>query len=85
MGLVFSGRSAALFAVLAGIGLALTTGKQEPRQGTDLWAARSGVAMRALVIAVVGLTLGGLDVNIAVIPCTMPSCSFASCRFWDCG
>ncbi|MBU8867130.1 MULTISPECIES: heparan-alpha-glucosaminide N-acetyltransferase domain-containing protein [Paenarthrobacter] len=67
VGLVFSGRSAALFAVLAGIGLALTTGKQEPRQGLDLWAARSGVAMRALVIAVVGLTLGGLDVNIAVI------------------
>lgn len=67
VGLVFSGRSAALFAVLAGIGLALSTGKQEPRRGTDLWAARGGVAMRALVIAVVGLTLGGLDVNIAVI------------------
>lgn len=67
MGLVFSGRSSALFAVLAGIGLALSTGKQEPRSGADLWAARGGVAMRALVIAVVGLTLGGLDVNVAVI------------------
>ncbi|MFE4195481.1 heparan-alpha-glucosaminide N-acetyltransferase domain-containing protein [Paenarthrobacter sp. NPDC056912] len=67
VGLVFSGRSAALFAVLAGIGLALSTGKQEPRSGKDLWAARSGVSMRALVIAVVGLTLGALDVNIAVI------------------
>ncbi|MCD4850198.1 DUF1624 domain-containing protein [Arthrobacter sp. AK01] len=67
VGLVFSGRSAALFAVLAGIGLALSTGKQEPRKGSELWAARGGVAMRALVIAVVGLTLGGLDVNIAVI------------------
>ncbi|MGO4147007.1 heparan-alpha-glucosaminide N-acetyltransferase domain-containing protein [Paenarthrobacter sp. YAF11_1] len=67
VGLVFSGRSAALFAVLAGIGLALSTGKQEPRAGSDLWSARGGVAMRALVIAVVGLTLGGLDVNVAVI------------------
>ncbi|WP_369746374.1 heparan-alpha-glucosaminide N-acetyltransferase domain-containing protein [Paenarthrobacter sp. AMU7] len=67
VGLVFSGRSAALFAVLAGIGLALSTGRQEPRTGNDLRAARGGVAMRALVIAVVGLTLGGLDVNVAVI------------------
>ncbi|TVU60410.1 DUF1624 domain-containing protein [Paenarthrobacter nitroguajacolicus] len=67
VGLVFSGRSAALFAVLAGIGLALSTGKQEPKSGMELWAARGGVAMRALVIAVVGLTLGGLDVNVAVI------------------
>ncbi|MEV7605561.1 heparan-alpha-glucosaminide N-acetyltransferase domain-containing protein [Paenarthrobacter sp. NPDC089322] len=67
VGLTFSGRSAALFAVLAGIGLALSTGKQHPRHGMELWAARGGVAMRALVIAVVGLTLGGLDVNIAVI------------------
>ena len=67
VGLVFSGRSAALFAVLAGIGLALGTGKQEPRTGKELWSARGGVAMRALVIAVVGLILGGLDVNVAVI------------------
>ncbi|MFJ5955783.1 heparan-alpha-glucosaminide N-acetyltransferase domain-containing protein [Paenarthrobacter sp. NPDC092416] len=67
VGLTFSGRSAALFAVLAGVGLALSTGKQEPRRGMDLWTARSGVAMRALVIAVVGLSLGGLEVNIAVI------------------
>ncbi|MFJ4028113.1 heparan-alpha-glucosaminide N-acetyltransferase domain-containing protein [Paenarthrobacter sp. NPDC089989] len=67
VGLTFSGRSSALFAVLAGIGLALSTGKQEPREGAGLWAARRGVAMRALVIAVVGLMLGGLDVNIAII------------------
>ncbi|MCP2046220.1 UNVERIFIED_ORG: putative membrane protein [Paenarthrobacter nicotinovorans] len=67
VGLVFSGRSAALFAVLAGIGLALSTGKQTPRSGAELWSARGGVAMRAVVIAVVGLALGGLDVNVAVI------------------
>lgn len=67
IGLAFSGRAAALFAVLAGIGLALSTGKQHPPQGQELSGARRGIALRALVIAVVGLFLGGLDVNVAVI------------------
>jgi hypothetical protein len=67
IGLTFSGRAAALFAVLAGVGLALSTGKQKPPAGGELWAARRGIAMRALVIAAVGLTLGGLEVNVAVI------------------
>ncbi|MFP5313068.1 MAG: heparan-alpha-glucosaminide N-acetyltransferase domain-containing protein [Actinomycetes bacterium] len=67
IGLTFSGRAAALFAVLAGVGLALSTGKETPLAGPGLSAARRGVALRALVIAVVGLTLGGLDVNVAVI------------------
>jgi uncharacterized membrane protein len=67
VGLAFSGRAAALFAVLAGIGLALSTGKERPLAGDQLWAARRGVALRALVIAVVGLFLGGLEVNVAVI------------------
>ncbi|WP_347110598.1 heparan-alpha-glucosaminide N-acetyltransferase domain-containing protein [Paenarthrobacter sp. S56] len=67
IGLTFSGRSSALFAVLAGIGLALASGKEEPRQGPELWAARRAVATRAVVIGAVGLMLGGLDVNIAII------------------
>ena len=67
IGLTFSGRAAALFAVLAGVGLALSTGKQHPLEGSALAAARRGIALRALVIAVVGLTLGGLEVNVAVI------------------
>ncbi|MET4095623.1 heparan-alpha-glucosaminide N-acetyltransferase domain-containing protein [Arthrobacter sp. UYCu712] len=67
VGLVFSGRASALFAVLAGIGLALSTGKQQPLQGPDLWAARRGIALRALVVGAVGLSLGGLEVNIAII------------------
>jgi hypothetical protein len=67
IGLTVSGRAAALFAVLAGIGLALSTGKQRPLEGSALSAARRGIALRALVIAVVGLALGGLDVNVAVI------------------
>jgi hypothetical protein len=67
IGLTFSGRAAALFAVLAGVGLALSTGKDTPLQGSELSAARRGVALRALVIAAVGLTLGGLEVNVAII------------------
>ncbi|WP_324644694.1 heparan-alpha-glucosaminide N-acetyltransferase domain-containing protein [Pseudarthrobacter sp. LT1] len=67
IGLTFSGRAAALFAVLAGVGLALSTGKDKPLEGPGLSAARRGVALRALVIAAVGLTLGGLDVNVAII------------------
>lgn len=67
IGLTFSGRAAALFAVLAGVGLALSTGKQVPPEGTALSAARRGVALRALVIAAVGLSLGGLEVNLAII------------------
>ena len=53
VGLVFSGRASALFAVLAGIGLALSTGKQRPLQGPELSAARRGTALRALVVAAV--------------------------------
>jgi hypothetical protein len=67
IGLTFSGRAAALFAVLAGVGLALSTGKQVPLEGTALNAARRGIALRALVIAAVGLSLGGLEVNLAII------------------
>jgi uncharacterized membrane protein len=67
IGLTFSGRAAALFAVLAGVGLALSTGKHKPLDGSDLSAARRGVALRALVIAAVGLTLGGLEVGVAII------------------
>jgi NADH:ubiquinone oxidoreductase subunit 6 (subunit J) len=67
IGLAFSGRAAALFAVLAGIGLALSTGRQTPLDGIALGAARRGIALRAGVIAAVGLTLGGLEVNLAII------------------
>lgn len=67
VGLVFSGRSAALFAVLAGIGLALYTGKETPHEGAVLRADRRALAARAVVIAAVGLSLGAVDVNVAVI------------------
>lgn len=59
---VASGRSAALFAVLAGVGLALAYGRRPslPRAGT-------AVVVRAALIGAVGLLLGLLDSGLAVI------------------
>ncbi len=64
---VFSGRASALFAVLAGVGLALATGGATPRRGDDLRAARRGVWARAGVIAGVGMVLGLWPSGVAVI------------------
>lgn len=61
------GRSAALFATLAGVSLALVTGRTSPLQGRALGAARAGVVARAGVIGVVGLILGSFDSGVAVI------------------
>ena len=66
-GLVFSGRSSALFAVVAGVGLALLTGGSTPHEAQAVRRDRRGIAVRALLIALVGLALGGLETNIAVI------------------
>lgn len=90
VGLAFSGRAAALFAVLAGVGLALSTGRQQPLQGAQLWAARRGIALRALLVGAVGLALGGLDVNIAVVLvpyallflCVLPFIGLSAGRLW---
>ncbi len=61
------GRSAALFAVLAGVSLALMTGRQDPVRGRERVARSLGVAVRALVIAGIGLLLGPLTSGLAVI------------------
>lgn len=75
VGLTFSGRSSALFAVLAGVGLALLTGgSRSPRTrralppgGRTASRDRRGIVARAVVIGAIGVSLGGLEVNIAVI------------------
>lgn len=56
-----SGRSAATFAVLAGVGLALA--------GPARWGVRRRIALllRATLIGAVGLALGALDSGVAVI------------------
>ena len=60
--LIASGRSAALFAVLAGVGLALAFGRRPslPRAG-------AAVLVRAVLIGAVGLALGLLESGVAVI------------------
>ncbi|MDQ1288519.1 MAG: hypothetical protein QG622_2084 [Actinomycetota bacterium] len=64
---VFSGRASALFAVLAGVGIALASGGRRPPLGAASRAARRGLAARAVVIASIGLTLGSLPMPAAVI------------------
>ncbi|WP_458116860.1 heparan-alpha-glucosaminide N-acetyltransferase domain-containing protein [Arthrobacter sp. D2-10] len=67
IGATFSGRSSALFALVAGIGLALLTGGNALHNRGVISRDRRGIAARAVVIAMVGLMLGGLETNIAVI------------------
>jgi len=59
------GRASALFAVLAGVSLALMT--RQHLSGRPLARRTTGIAVRALLIAVLGLVLGGLDTGIAII------------------
>ncbi len=65
--LAAAGRSAALFAILAGVGLALATGGRTPPRGRALAAAGAGTAARAAVLAVIGLILGAPESGVAVI------------------
>jgi uncharacterized membrane protein YeiB len=60
------GRSAALFAVLAGVGLALGSGGADPTP-ERLRHARRAIPVRAAVIGVLGLTLGLLSTPLAII------------------
>ncbi len=64
---VAGGRSSALFAVLAGVSLSLMSGGTTPLRGLPLSGARAALAVRAVLIAVIGLLLGSLDTTIAVI------------------
>lgn len=62
-----SGRASALFAVLAGVSIALMSGRTARQRGRELAATSAGLAVRALLIAVIGLLLGEVDSGIAVI------------------
>jgi uncharacterized membrane protein len=65
--LISSGRASALFAVLAGVGLALANGATRPPTGKEWPAAAAGIVGRAAVLGVIGLALGDLDSGVAVI------------------
>jgi len=61
------GRASALFAVLAGTSIALMSGRTTPQHGRERTATAAGLAVRALLIASIGLALAELDSGIAVI------------------
>ncbi|GAA1496214.1 heparan-alpha-glucosaminide N-acetyltransferase domain-containing protein [Paeniglutamicibacter kerguelensis] len=63
---LFAGRASALFALLAGVSLAFSSGGTRPLRGRPLKAAMAGVAARALVIMAIGMLLAyaGPDVEI---------------------
>ncbi|WP_298582435.1 heparan-alpha-glucosaminide N-acetyltransferase domain-containing protein [uncultured Kocuria sp.] len=58
--ILFYGDSAALFALLAGVGLALASGGTRPHGGRELTADRVALVVRAVLIAVLGLAIGSL-------------------------
>ena len=60
------GRSAALFAVLAGVGLALGSGGAHPTP-ERLHRARRAIPVRAAMIGFLGLTLGLISTPLAII------------------
>ncbi|HSK53926.1 MAG TPA: heparan-alpha-glucosaminide N-acetyltransferase domain-containing protein [Jiangellales bacterium] len=55
-----AGKSAALFAVLAGVGIAFTTGGTQVLHGRRRTAAAAALAVRAMLIGCLGLLLGSL-------------------------
>ncbi len=65
--LLFGGKASALFAVLAGLSLALVSGRTQPHEGEALRGTRRGILARAAMVAVIGMTLGSLPSGIAVI------------------
>ncbi|WP_344407369.1 transposase, partial [Dactylosporangium fulvum] len=63
---VFSGRAAAAFAVLAGVGVALATGRRRVTRA-DAPGTIALLAVRALAIGAVGLVLGQLDTELNAV------------------
>jgi uncharacterized membrane protein YeiB len=53
-----SGRGAAIFATMAGVGLSFVTGRQRPVSGGARVAASVGLVVRALLLCLIGLLLG---------------------------
>ena len=62
-----NGRSSILFATLAGVSLALVTGRTDPLSGTALAWARARISLRAVCIWVIGYLLILLNTPVLVI------------------
>lgn len=65
--LVVGGRSAALFAVLAGVGVAFMTGRRRVATAPDRRAAAAVLGVRAAALLLIGLALGWTDSDIAAV------------------
>jgi hypothetical protein len=64
---VAGGRASALFAVLAGVSLALMSGGYDGPARSDVAPTSAGLAARAFLIGILGLSLGALPTTILVI------------------
>jgi uncharacterized membrane protein len=64
---LFGGRAAALFALIAGISIALQSGGRRPPSGRAMTATRAALALRALMIIGIGLLLGPTDTTVGII------------------
>ncbi|MDO9458153.1 heparan-alpha-glucosaminide N-acetyltransferase domain-containing protein [Nocardioides sp.] len=64
---IASGRASALFAVLAGVAMALVSGRRTPVRGGERVRASLALLVRAVAVAALGLVLGVLGTGIAVI------------------
>ncbi|MFN8159281.1 MAG: heparan-alpha-glucosaminide N-acetyltransferase domain-containing protein [Candidatus Nanopelagicales bacterium] len=67
VGWLFAGKASALFAVLAGVSLAIVSGGTTPFVGADRRRARITIAVRAALIGVLGLVLAAAETPVAVI------------------
>lgn len=61
---LFGGRAAALFAVLAGVSLALMTGRSTPHTGGRWWRSAASLTIRAALIFTLGLALNNVDLPV---------------------
>ena len=64
---VVDGRSSVLFATLAGVSIALLSGRTRPADGVELVRARLRIAVRAAWILAIGAVLEWLDTFVAII------------------
>lgn len=64
---VVNGRSSILFATLAGVSIAILSGRDRPLAGEDLRGARVRILVRAGIIFLLGALLELLGTNVAVI------------------
>ncbi|MCW2879551.1 MAG: hypothetical protein JWQ95_3651 [Sphaerisporangium sp.] len=64
---LFQGRSSALFATLAGLSLVLISGRGRPKSGREGRRVRVRIALRAVILIVLGTAMTMLGTHISVI------------------